>query len=931
MRKVISVLLVCSLLLVLLPSAVFAAESEATVENISIGGGGGLFTPMIDPTNPDRYYATCDMGGLYYSYDRGQSWNRSTDAIGWLRRACIADNGDVFAGGYGLYASTDHGKTLELIYPKNPLKQVSRCGWHENLMLAEDFDLGYLCGVTATADKVWFATSSWEGNFRLMYADHDGDNLHLIHTAQLTDPYPTDIEFFMDARGSCLYYIFDNTLWKYDAITDTITQLYAGQGTLVEVEWVGDQLFVLDDLADETKILYTSDFVTWQDLMDLNDLPAAYDRWDGTHYFEWHFTELAGNNFNSIFLHFLDGSNEGIMKFDGSSFAWVFDSIFMDRNTIIDDGWSYGSPGPFFGIATDPTDDDFCIVGNGETVFTLRYGGADDREVHSTHCVQTEDGVYSTTGLNVQTTYSVKEDPFDPDHIIICTTDLGLQNSYDNGKSFKRMELIGDHYIYNTCYDLYFDTKTEGLIYGLWSNRHDAPYAPSIYDTDWTQGRFAVSRDGGDTWDFTYSTGLPADCIPVKMSVEENGSQLTIAVATFNRGFFISYDSGRTFTSLNSGMQTVEGLIFGEDIVMTADHIYCLAAPYNCITGNWDPAMLYDYDRRTGALCTIDLGELSLVRSLTYDAEKGLFLNVIPTNHYAWYVEHDAGLWSNDNGGIYHYDGNTISCVFSCYNGIFHSAFAPDGTMYATEPYGKVYAGKDGEFTTFAEGLFTQLKNVSFSSDGDTMYITTFGGGTYRMAITPPEEPACTHSEAYRSLEDETHLMYCASCQMELGAEACVDGNKDNVCDCCGYCFPRQTTYSQKTSFTNGKSYLITISNRALEKDLRGTQIRMTGTKDAYQLANGGDDLTHWSYSSGKIYCEVNGRIYYLSVNSAKKLCTTTSYASAVNWTVSDNRISTAIKTSQNSRKTTTYYLGLSGSNFTVSTRKTSVVLYQVN
>lgn len=950
MKKVISFLLIVSMLFSYFPLSVSATETSNTMENISIGGGGSFCIPMIDPTNPNRFYVTCDMGGLFYSNDRGQTWVRNQDAIGWLRRACISENGTVFAGGCGLYASTDHGQTLNLIYPKNPYYQVSRCGWHENLMLADDYNNGYINGIATTSDKVFFATTDWDGNFRLMYADYDGNNLHIIYEEKITVSDPTGIEIVMTTKGNDLYCVYHNKLWKYNLTSGIITELYSGQGDLLDAAWIEDQFFLLDDAGTQTKILYTNDFVNWQDLQDKNTLPDTYVKWGVDLSFDWHFKEICGNNFDNIYLSFFYNDEAGVMKFNGASFEWVFDSMYKTRNTIIDEGWSYGCHGPFYGICADPSNDDFCLLTNTETVYSISYPDEAHREVHTLHCTALGDGTFVTNGLNVQTTYSVKEDPFNPDHIISCSTDLGLQNSYDNGRSFKRMEITGTNYnIYNTCYDLYFDTRTEGLIYGLWSNRHDAPYAPYTTDIDWTEGRFGVSRDGGTTWDFTYSNGLPADCIPVKMSVEDNGSSLTIAVATFNRGFFISYDSGKTFTSLNNGMDTVEGLIWGEDIVMTEEHIYCLTAPYNCITGSWEPSILYDYNRSNGSISKIDLGELVLVRSLTYDKEKGLYLNVIPSYHFGWFNELNNGLWVNDNGGIYHYDGTSVSCIFSCYNGIFNSGFAPDGTMYAVEPYGKVYAGKDGLFTTFAEGLFTQLKNVSFSSDGDTLYITSLGGGTYRTSIPAPEAPeipeepvtpevpetpessenTCVNSYAYISNENETHTLYCTDCNFKFQTEQCSDADMDSICDICGYQFPKEIVYNKKTSFTNGKSYLITFNNKALNYNLSGTSITMDKQKDGYQLSGSSDGLTHWAYNSGKIQCDVDGTTYYLSLNSSKKLYVTTKAASAVTWSVSNSMISTSVRTS--SRKSTTYYLNYSREKFSVSTRRTSAVLYELN
>ena len=34
-------------------------------------------------------------------------------------------------------------------------------------------------------------------------------------------------------------------------------------------------------------------------------------------------------------------------------------------------------------------------------------------------------------------------------------------------------------------------------------------------------GAFGISLDGGNTWDFSYSQGIPEDAIPVKMSVKK--------------------------------------------------------------------------------------------------------------------------------------------------------------------------------------------------------------------------------------------------------------------------------------------------------------------------------------------------------------------------------------------------------------------------
>ena len=343
------------------------------------------------------------------------------------------------------------------------------------------------------------------------------------------------------------------------------------------------------------------------------------------------------------------------------------------------------------------------------------------------------DGRFSTTGLDVQTTYFVKEDPFNKQHIIICTTDMGLQNSYDGGVTWQRMEITGSDYdIYNTCYDLYFDKYNKDTVYGLWSSRHDAPYNPTVYDKDYTKGAFGVSYDGGTTWNFTYSTGIPSDAIPVKMSIRHSKDEFTIAVATFNRGFYLSKNSGKNFVSINNGMETVSGLIYGEDVVLSGNTIYCLTAPY-LVDGYWLPSKLYEFNILSSTLDSIPLGDIVLARSLNYDETKGLYVNVIPTYKYEWFEEYNNGLWVNENGGIYHLNNGTLEKVFENNDGIFYSTFGPDGKMYATDTYGKVFVIDETGGNILVEGLFNMLKNISFSLDGKTMYVTCFGGGTYKI------------------------------------------------------------------------------------------------------------------------------------------------------------------------------------------------------
>ena len=743
-KKIFGVLTICIIVCLSVVAIVLAVETEKPSSNISrigIGGGGAFFNPMIDPTDQNVFYATSDMGAIYYSYNQGQTWDRS-EARAVFAQTHVSNDGVVFCGGNGVYASYDKAKTLNLIYPKDVKYSVSRCGWNENLMLADGYDNGYVKCITSNNGVLFFATIDWEGNLRLLKCDYYGDNLEILHSKKTNFLNPmSDVDLYILSTDNGVYLTIANTIYFYNFESNSFSNIYTTTGYIKDICKIQDNIFFIDDLQDKSLILYTNDFVTFKDLLDFNTLSNNFTKYGKHGTFNWHFKQIVGNNFNNIYLSFSSPVNEyedtvdGIMKFNGQSFEWIFDSMYKTRFVTQLNGWSYGSHGPFYGIFASPHNDNVCLVANIETVYFIEYENEDNKKIKTLHCKDYGNGKYCSNGLDVQTTYFVKEDPFDKNHIIICTTDMGLQNSYDNGKTWQRMEITGTDYdIYNTCYDLYFDKNQKDVLYGVWSSRHDAPYNPTIYDKDTTKGAFAKSCDGGKTWEFLYDSGLPTDSIPVKMSVIQNDNQLTIAVATFNRGFYLSQNGGKNFVSINNGMNTVEGLIYGEDVVLTEEIIYCLTAPY-LENGTWKPSKMYEYNIVSKEIKNIDLGKIVLARSLTYNKEKGLFVNVIPTYYYKWFEEYNNGLWVNENGGIYRYTGEKFEKIFENNDGIFYSAFSPDGKMYATDTYGKVFLIDGNNPKLVLSGLFNMLKNISFSLDGKTMYITTFGGGVYKIKL----------------------------------------------------------------------------------------------------------------------------------------------------------------------------------------------------
>ena len=529
------------------PSPPFSPPSSSiTYTVMGIGGGGSFYSPMIDPNNDTILYIVSETGGIYYSYDRGESWNR-TYKRGIFFTSHISSNGTLFMGGYGLYVSHDKGKTLELIHPKNVTFEASRYGWNENVILGDHYHYSFLKTVTSYGDKIYFINSDWSRKFLLMESDFSGNNFSVLFEEEnsiVTDPMHS-VPILSLADESGVYYTMETFINFYNFTDSTIRRIDIPEGMIEDFKKIDDYYFLLLYTSSISKILYTKDFIEYKDLQDYNQLSNTFVKYGQQVTFNWYFRQLSGSNFNNIYLILRTNINEfyedieGVIKFNGVEFEWVYSNIDNPIYEMNLSGWSYERHGHITAVYASKTNPNLCLVTNFETAYLMEYKNEQTKQIDNLHANNVGDGYYTTRGLDVQSTHWVREDPFDSKHIIIATDLMGMQITHDNGKTFRRMELTEGFETLNTCYDLYFDTDKKDRVYGIWSSRLYEPYTPSYYDKDTTRGKFAISTDGGITWDFTYSSGIPKDAIPIKMSVKKTNNELIFAVAAMNRGFYI--------------------------------------------------------------------------------------------------------------------------------------------------------------------------------------------------------------------------------------------------------------------------------------------------------------------------------------------------------------------------------------------------------
>ena len=163
---------------------------------------------------------------------------------------------------------------------------------------------------------------------------------------------------------------------------------------------------------------------------------------------------------------------------------------------------------------------------------------------------------WTSTGLDVTTTYGYLFDPLDLRRRFIATTDIGLFRSEDDGHSWTRSVDGVPHMWANTTYWLAFDPGVQGKMWSAMSGVHDLP-RPKMWrrtDTATYKGGICVSLDGGRTWKPS-NQGMP-ETAPTHILLDPSSpaGKRVLWVTAMGRGVYKSTDDGVTWTLKNNGI-----------------------------------------------------------------------------------------------------------------------------------------------------------------------------------------------------------------------------------------------------------------------------------------------------------------------------------------------------------------------------------------
>jgi photosystem II stability/assembly factor-like uncharacterized protein len=185
-------------------------------------------------------------------------------------------------------------------------------------------------------------------------------------------------------------------------------------------------------------------------------------------------------------------------------------------------------------------------------------GGKDWKAAHARRVMpDSAEGLsrWECTGLVVTTTWNYYVDPFEPSRHYICYTDIGFARSLDGGRTWTWWG-TSDAPWRNTCYELAFDPKQPGKMWGAFSSTHDIPNGNIIgnYHKDSYPGGLCLSTDFGKSWTVS-NKGLPASaCVSVVVDPKSPEGARALYASMFNNGVYKSADDGKTWAKASEGL-----------------------------------------------------------------------------------------------------------------------------------------------------------------------------------------------------------------------------------------------------------------------------------------------------------------------------------------------------------------------------------------
>ncbi len=566
---------------------------------IGPGGGGAMFNPAINPSDPNNVFVSCDMTGSFVSYDGGEKWRMFN--LRGVTKFYAFDRSDpnvVYAGTSNLlFKSTDKGASWSTIYPvPTDIVAIHAQGDHaEEVVVTKDSTITMIQKVVIdpeNPDRLFLLVKKNKIDFwppkrgkssrfymAILISDDGGGNWNMA------DKLPFELNnIFIDptspidnrtiyVSGKDGLGIKKNGNWRNIGLPDgagSITQFVDGIDSLKNQHIIyaitGQSYFNPIGNKNDSRIYLTGDGGENWNRIDESLLNFKMEEAEAP---EFRSIATSYTHPETIYVSYAklkidkDSVSIGVAKSEdyGNSWKLVWKDVNNTPAQNKNSGWLDMRFGPGWGenpfhMAIDEHNAKICYATDfGRTIKTID-GGTSWQQVY-TNKIGT-DG-WRSRGLQVTTGYLLAFDPFDSLHVFMADTDTGLMESFDGGNSWTSATHnngVPRRWI-NSTYWLLFDPEIKDKLWAVMSANHDLPRPKMWRNKDMSSylGGVLVSKNGGKTWSPTSEDIGETAPTHIIMDPDSDPNNRTLYVCAFGKGVYKSIDDGKSWQQKNNGVE----------------------------------------------------------------------------------------------------------------------------------------------------------------------------------------------------------------------------------------------------------------------------------------------------------------------------------------------------------------------------------------